>query len=99
MEKANLLFLFQVLISGGPGGAHRGLRNIDSLAKSNIQFIYFDAFGRGKSDTAKDVKEYTLERDEYCPQAKFIMFERSGHNPQEEEPEKEFPIIVDFMKK
>jgi len=25
--------------------------------------IYFDAFGRGKSDTAKEVKEYTLERD------------------------------------
>jgi proline iminopeptidase len=34
----------------------------------------------------------------YCPQAKFVMFEKSGHNPQVEEPEKEFPIIVDFMK-
>jgi len=52
-----------ILISGGPGGAHPGLRRFDSLAKSNIQLIYFDAFGRGKSDTAKDVKEYTLERD------------------------------------
>ena len=52
-----------ILISGGPGSAHRGLRSFDSLAKSNIQLIYFDAFGRGKSDTAKDVKEYTLERD------------------------------------
>ncbi len=52
-----------LLIAGGPGGTHRGLRRFDSLAKSNIQLIYFDAFGRGKSDTAKDVKEYTLERD------------------------------------
>ena len=52
-----------ILIAGGPGGAHLGLRRFDSLAKSNIQLIYFDAFGRGKSDTAKDVKEYTLERD------------------------------------
>jgi proline iminopeptidase len=52
-----------ILISGGPGGAHPGLRRFDSLAKSIIQRIYFDAFGRGKSDTAKDVKEYTLERD------------------------------------
>jgi proline iminopeptidase len=52
-----------ILIAGGPGSAHPGLRRFDSLAKSNIQLIYFDAFGRGKSDTAKDVKEYTLERD------------------------------------
>jgi proline iminopeptidase len=52
-----------ILIAGGPGGTHRGLRSFDSLAKSNIQLIYFDGFGRGKSDTAKDVKEYTLERD------------------------------------
>jgi proline iminopeptidase len=52
-----------ILIAGGPGGTHLGLRNFDSLAKLNIQLIYFDAFGRGKSDTAKDAKEYTLERD------------------------------------
>jgi proline iminopeptidase len=52
-----------ILIAGGPGGNHLGLRRFDSLAASGIQLIYFDAFGRGKSDTAKDVKEYTLERD------------------------------------
>jgi proline iminopeptidase len=52
-----------ILIAGGPGGVHTGLRRFDSLAKSGIQLIYFDAFGRGKSDTAKDVKEYTIERD------------------------------------
>lgn len=53
-----------ILIPGGPGGVHVGLRSFDSLAlKGNIQLIYFDAFGRGKSDTAKNVKEYTLERD------------------------------------
>jgi len=34
----------------------------------------------------------------YCPQAKFVMFEKSGHNPQVEEPGKEFPLIKDFMK-
>ena len=51
-----------IFISGGPGGAHVGLRRFDSLA-SNYMLIYFDAFGRGKSDTAKDVKEYTIERD------------------------------------
>ncbi|MGZ3950245.1 MAG: alpha/beta fold hydrolase [Flavisolibacter sp.] len=51
-----------ILIAGGPGGAHVGLRRFDSLA-SNYMLIYFDAFGRGKSDTAKNVKEYSLERD------------------------------------
>src|SRR6185312_1588501 len=51
-----------IIIPGGPGGAHLGYRVFDSLAKDN-QIIYFDAFGRGKSDTAKDVKEYSLARD------------------------------------
>ena len=40
-----------------------------------------------------------IKYKEYCPQAKFVMFEKSGHNPQVEEPEKEFPVIVDFMSK
>ena len=51
-----------IIIPGGPGGAHIGYRVFDTLAKDN-EIIYFDAFGRGKSDTAKDVKEYTLARD------------------------------------
>ena len=52
-----------ILIPGGPGGNHYGFRPaFDSLAKNNT-VIYFDAFGRGKSDTAVDVKEYTLGRD------------------------------------
>ena len=36
---------------------------------------------------------------EYCPQATFVLFEKSGHNPQVEEPEKEFLIINDFLAK
>ena len=50
------------LISGGPGSAHIGLRSFDSLHNLNT-LIYYDGFGRGKSDTAKDVKEYSLKRD------------------------------------
>lgn len=49
-------------IAGGPGGTHVGLRSFDSLA-TKFKCVYFDGFGRGKSDTAKEVKEYTLERD------------------------------------
>jgi proline iminopeptidase len=50
------------LIAGGPGGAHLGMRGFDSLSTTNM-LIYYDAFGRGRSDTAKDVKEYSLKRD------------------------------------
>ncbi len=49
-------------IAGGPGGAHVGLRSFDSLSTTNT-LVYYDGFGRGKSDLAKDVKEYTLSRD------------------------------------
>lgn len=51
-----------IIIPGGPGGAHISYRSFDSLAATST-LVYFDAFGRGKSDTAKDVKEYTLDRD------------------------------------
>lgn len=49
-------------IAGGPGNAHSYLRAFDSLSTTNT-LVYFDAFGRGKSDTAKTVNEYSLERD------------------------------------
>ncbi len=49
-------------IAGGPGGAHYGLRSFDSLSTTNT-LVYFDNFGRGKSDTATDVRQYSLERD------------------------------------
>ena len=40
-----------------------------------------------------------VQYKKYCPQAQFVMFEKSGHNPQVEEPEKEFPLIIDFLSK
>lgn len=50
------------LISGGPGNAHIGLHSFDSL-KDVCTLVYVDYFGRGKSDTANDVSEYSLNRD------------------------------------
>ena len=50
------------IIPGGPGGAHPPYRSFDSLATTSA-LVYFDAFGRGKSDTAKNLSEYNLERD------------------------------------
>ena len=49
-------------IAGGPGNNHYGLRRFDSLSTTHM-LVYYDAFGRGKSDTAKVVTEYSLERD------------------------------------
>lgn len=50
------------LIPGGPGNAHYYMRQFDSLATGNT-LVFFDGFGRGKSDTAKNVTEYSLARD------------------------------------
>ncbi len=52
-----------ILIPGGPGSAHPGMRHFDPLADNHHQLIYFDGFGRGKSDTAKTLSEYTIDRD------------------------------------
>jgi proline iminopeptidase len=49
-------------IAGGPGGTHYSLRHFDSLSTTHT-LIYYDAYGRGKSDTAKSATEYSLERD------------------------------------
>ena len=49
-------------IAGGPGGTHYGLRDFDTLS-SDFQLVYFDGFGRGKSDTAFVVTEYSLDGD------------------------------------
>ena len=49
-------------IAGGPGGTHYGLRSFDTLA-TNFKLVYFDGLGRGKSDLAKKVTDYSLQRD------------------------------------
>ncbi len=51
-----------VLLSGGPGSSHYSLHKFARLRSQNL-LIYVDNLGRGKSDTAKQVKEYTIERD------------------------------------
>jgi proline iminopeptidase len=51
-----------LLIPGGPGDAHYFHPSFSILASTN-KVICFDAFGRGKSDRAKDRKEYSFNRD------------------------------------
>lgn len=42
---------------------------------------------------------FAVHYKKYCPQARFELFEYSGHNPQVEEPEKYFKIIREFLRK
>jgi proline iminopeptidase len=51
-----------IIIPGGPGDSHYFHPSFSQLADS-VMVICFDAFGRGKSDRAKDIKEYTFNRD------------------------------------
>jgi proline iminopeptidase len=45
------------------------------------------------------VPRMMLEYKLYCPQAEFVMFEESGHNPQVEEPTALFALIREFLRK
>lgn len=41
--------------------------------------------------------EFAVQYKAFMPQAKFVMFEQSGHNPYLEEPEKFFKLFEEFM--
>ena len=41
--------------------------------------------------------EYAVKYKTYMPQAKFVMFEKSGHNPYLEEPEKFYKLFEEFL--
>ena len=51
-----------LFIPGGPGSAHYFWPYMNQFSDS-FNVIYFDAFGRGRSDTAKDPSEYSLAHD------------------------------------
>jgi proline iminopeptidase len=52
-----------LLIAGGPGMSHSYLYPYFSVLADSYRVVYFDAFGRGKSDRAKSPDEYTFARD------------------------------------
>ena len=41
--------------------------------------------------------EYAVQYKKFMPQAKFVMFEQSAHNPYLEEPEKFYNLFEDFF--
>jgi len=44
------------------------------------------------------IPRFSVKYKEYAPQAKFVMFEKSGHNPYIEEKNKYFELLNDFLK-
>lgn len=52
-----------LLIPGGPGSSHSYFYPAMERLADAFQLIYFDAFGRGKSDRAKHPGEYSLAGD------------------------------------
>jgi proline iminopeptidase len=52
-----------LLIPGGPGLSHIYFKPHVSKLADRFKIIYFDAFGRGKSERAKSPGEYTFQRD------------------------------------
>jgi proline iminopeptidase len=51
----------------------------------------------GRYDRISDPR-FAVKYQIYAPQAKFVMFEKSGHNPYVEEHEKFFKVLNDFLK-
>jgi proline iminopeptidase len=45
------------------------------------------------------VPSMMVKYKQYCPQAQFVMFENSGHNPQVEEPAAELLLLRTFLSK
>jgi proline iminopeptidase len=45
------------------------------------------------------IPRFSIKYKDYIPQAEFVMFERSGHDPFIEEPEKTFKIFTEFLQR
>src|SRR5882672_1418799 len=52
-----------LLVPGGPGASHTYLWPHFSSLSKEFKVIYYDPYGRGKSDAADDPAEYTFMRD------------------------------------
>jgi proline iminopeptidase len=52
-----------LLIAGGPGSSHSYLYPGLERLTDSFRVVYFDAYGRGRSDRAKDPREYSFARD------------------------------------
>jgi len=52
-----------VTLHGGPGATHDYLLAFSDLAQHGYRVVYYDQLGCGRSERAKDVSEYSVDRD------------------------------------
>jgi proline iminopeptidase len=52
-----------VTLHGGPGATHDYLLAFSDLAQHGYRIVYYDQLGCGRSELAKSVTEYSVERD------------------------------------
>lgn len=52
-----------VLVAGGGGGSHGYFHPFFSHLANEYQIIYFDAFGRGRSQRTRSSSEYSFQQD------------------------------------
>ncbi len=50
-------------LHGGPGATHDYLLSLNDLAAKGYRIVYYDQLGCGRSDLARRLTEYTVERD------------------------------------
>jgi len=52
-----------LVLHGGPGGTYDYLLAFDDLARLGYRVVYYDQLGCGRSELARDLSEYSIDRD------------------------------------
>lgn len=50
-----------IALHGGPGGTHNYLLPLSDLASKDVDVVFYDQFGCGKSEDPQNAEDYTLE--------------------------------------
>jgi len=85
-------------IIGRDGDFFVGGSMIDSDFRRNLKDIKSPTLIIAGRYDGVSTPEYTLQYKKFMPQAEFVMFEQSGHNPYLEEPDKFYELFESFFK-
>lgn len=70
---------------------------IDTDFRKDLKNLNFPALIIAGRYDGVSTPQYAVQYKTFMPKAKFVMFEKSGHNPYLEEPEKFFKVFEDFF--
>jgi proline iminopeptidase len=93
----NIKLYYQLVGSDGDFTAGNDIEKFDIIRQvKTLKMPVLIVAGRyDKACTPK----FLIRYKEYCPQARFVMFEHAGHFSQVEEPEREFSVIKEFLRR